>query len=221
MWGFIGTVIGTLVSIGAVISIEYLRRPSLRLSIEDPTHDARYDPPGSRPATEVRTLRVTLCNKTLPRWAKWMVRAPPLQCRAAITFHHLVDRQDIFGKAMDGRWASTPEPVPIAVALANPQGKQLVLIPDPRSWVDVYPGESELLDIAIRADNDAECYGWNNEAYFSSPAWRNANWKLDRGRYLVRVIITSSGQKCIGWFSLENSVGRAAFRLEPYSPQSR
>jgi len=69
----------------------------------------------------VRTLRVTLCNKTLPRWAKWMVRAPALQCRAAITFHHLVDRQDIFGKAMDGRWASAPEPVPIAVAPANPQ----------------------------------------------------------------------------------------------------
>jgi hypothetical protein len=130
---------------------------------------------------------------------------PPLQ----ITFRHV-----------DARWASTPEPVPIVLAPATPQAQQLVLIPEGRG-VDVYPGESELLDIAIRADDYAECYGWNNEAYFSSPVWRNPNWKLDRGRYLVRVIITSSGQKCIGWFSLENSVGRAAFRLEPYSPQSR
>ena len=199
--------------------VEYLRRPRLELSKEDPPLDNKYDPPGSRPATEMRALRVRLFNKTLPWWAKWMVRAPALQCRAAITFHHLDDEQDIFGRAMEGRWASSPEPVPIVLPPAAPQAQQLVLIPAGGRGVDVYPGESELLDIAVRVDNDAECYGWNNEAYFSLPPWRNPNWKLDRGRYLVRVGISSSGQKCVGWFRLENSTSRTDFRLEPYSPK--
>jgi hypothetical protein len=147
-----------------------------------------------------------------------MVRAPALQCRAAITFHHFDDEGDIFGRAMDGRWASTPEPAPLVLPSATPPGQHLVLIPEWRA-VDIYPGDSELLDVVFRADNDAECYGWNNEAYFSSPVWRNPNWKLDRGRYLVRVTVSSSGQKCLGWFRLENSVSRTDFRLEPYTPR--
>ena len=110
-----------------------------------------------------------------------MVRAPALQCRAAITFHHLDDEQDIFGRAMEGRWASSPEPVPIVLPPAAPQAQQLVLIPAGGRGVDVYPG--------------------------------------DRGRYLVRVGISSSGQKCVGWFRLENSTSRTDFRLEPYSPK--
>jgi hypothetical protein len=220
MWSFFSTLIGALVSIGTVVFVEYHRRPKLELYREDPPRDARYDPPGSRPATEMRTLRVRLVNETLPWFARWMAAAPALQCRAAITFHHLDDEQDIFGRAMEGRWASTPEPLPIVLAPATPQGQQLVLIPQSRG-VNVYPGESELLDIAMRADNETECYGWNTEAYFSSPLWRNPNWRLDRGRYLVRVIGTSSGQTCTRWFRLENSVGRSDFRLEPYTLRSR
>jgi len=181
MGSFFGTLIGALVSIGTVVFVEYLRRPRLELSKEDPPLDNKYDPPGSRPATEMRALRVRLFNKTLPWWAKWMVRAPALQCRAAITFHHLDDEQDIFGRAMEGRWASSPEPVPIVLPPAAPQAQQLVLIPAGGRGVDVYPG--------------------------------------DRGRYLVRVGISSSGQKCVGWFRLENSTSRTDFRLEPYSPK--
>src|SRR5215472_13470879 len=75
MWSFLGTLIGAFVSIGTVVFVEYLRRPSLKLSKEDPPPDARYHPPGSRPATDMRTLRVKLFNKPLTWWAKWMVRA--------------------------------------------------------------------------------------------------------------------------------------------------
>ena len=142
---------------------------------------------------------------------------PALQCRAAITFHYSEDEQNIFGRVMEGRWPSTPEPLPIVISPATPDAQPLVLIPQSRG-VDVYPGESELLDIAMRADTDTECYGWNNEAYFSTPLWRNPRWRLDRGRYLVRVIVTSYGQKRIGWFRLENAAGRDSFRLEDYTP---
>jgi hypothetical protein len=40
-------------------------------------------------------------------------------------------------------------------------------------------------------------------------------WRLVQGRYLVRVSVTSSGQRCQGTFRLINDVARTDFRLEP------
>ena len=221
MWALLSTIFGGFVSIGTVVVVENLRRPSLQLSKEDPPFPDQKYPPDA-PATEARFLRVILSNRT-PLWfARWVARLPALQCRAAITFHHSNDEQDIFGRAMEGRWSNTPEPVvQILTVPGTPQGQQIALIPQVRNWVDVNPGESEVLDIAIRLDNDPECYGWNNEAYFSTPLWRNPKWKLRPGRYLARVIVTSSGRRCVRWFQIENSVGRASFRLEDYTPRSR
>jgi len=217
VWGvFFGAVLGAITSMGIAVAVENLRRPRLKLSIENPPYDWAAQP--GAPAHEVRSLRVRLTNKELSSWAKWMVRAPALQCRATMTFHHL-DGQNVFGRLMNGRWAGSPQPVPLPVV--GPGGQQFHLIDYERltlaSRIDVYPGEGELLDIAIRADNDADCYGWNNEAYFSTPQWRNPSWRLSPGRYFVRVVVTSSGQKCIGAFRLVNDVPRTDFRLEPVS----
>ena len=217
----IGAIIGILGSIGTAIFVEYLRRPRLRLSIEKPELDNRYPP--QRPAQVARFLRVYLENKPLPRWAGWMVRAPALQCRATITFHHLDDGQKVFDRTMSGRWSGSPEPV--ALPVVGPGGQQFQMLDFSRltleSRIDVYPGERELLDIVARFDNDDECYGWNNEAYFSQPIWRNPARKLDKGRYLVKVIITSSGQKCIDYFRISNEVTRTDFRLDPATPIER
>jgi hypothetical protein len=190
VWTLIlGAVLGTLGSIGTAIAVEYLRRPRLFLTIEKPPLD--WTAQANAPAQAIRSLRLVLTNKELPRWARWMVRAPALQCRAAISFHHL-DGQNVFGRVMNGRWAGSPQPVPLPVI--GPGGQQFQLIDYERltlaSRIDVYPGEKEILDIAIRADTDAECYGWNNEAYFSNPIWRNPAWKLSSGRYLVRVVVS-------------------------------
>jgi hypothetical protein len=205
-------IVGAVIAILITIWVEYLRRPSLALVVESPPIDTKYE---DRPAKNRRGVRLKVCNKPLPGWAVWMVRAPALQCRGTITFHHL-DGQNIFGRAMAARWANAVEPVPIPIV--NSQGTQFHIL-DPRlnaeSGMDVYPGESEILDVAARLDDEEDCYGWNNESYFCTPPWRNPNWKLPRGRYFVRVTITSSGQKCVGDFRLINDVSRTDFRLEP------
>lgn len=235
MWQFLGVIFGALVSIGAVIVVEYLRMPSLYLKHEPP-NDVEY-PAGKFPATHVRSLRVRLHNKMLPSWVKWMVRGPAVQCRARITFRFLTDEKDMFGRAMAGRWSNTPQPImpfptnegqqsparrnpPTPVPTlppSTPTGVQVVIIPGMAEGVDVYPGESDLLDIAIRADGETACYGWDNESFALN--WRNLRWKLERGRHLVRVEVTSSGRRCIAWFCLENATERGDFRLEPYSPK--
>src|SRR5271155_4100768 len=121
MWNVFGVLLGAVASMGTSILVEYLRRPSLQIKAI-PAVETAY-PPGSNPVANIRTVRVKIENKPLPGWAKWMLRVPALQCRAAITFHHLNDERDIFGRAMEGRWTATPEPIPIAIA-TNPQGQQ-------------------------------------------------------------------------------------------------
>jgi len=218
MWEFLGVIFGAIVSIvasvGTVIWAERLRRPSLYLELVQPS-DVEF-PPG-KPASHVRTLRVRLHNRKLRPWADWWtVRDAALQCRARITFHFLEDESDRFGRTMAGRWANTPQPTVFFVT--DSQGQEFAVAPQMVEAVTVYPGDNELLDIAVRLDEDADCYGWDTESFFT--AWRNTKWQLGHGRHLVKVEITSSGPRCTGWFRLENAAGREDFRLESYSPRT-
>jgi len=214
-------VVGGIITILTAVIVEYLRTPSLKLSIETPPIDVNYG--AGRPAKDMRSLRLKLFSKALPNSLRWLQRAPALQCRGKVTFHHLDDGQDVFGRAMAVRWSASPEPVPIQAITT--EGVRIQIFDPMRltteSRVHVYPGEVELLDVCARFDDDKDCYGWNNEAYFCDPPWRNPAWRLERGRYLVRVEVTSSGQKCVESFRLVNDVARSDFRLEPATPDDR
>jgi hypothetical protein len=208
--------VGGLITVLTAVYVEYLRTPRLHLSIEQPPCDVPY-PPGKRQAQNARYLRLKLSNKPLPSIARWMQRSAALQCRGEITFHHLNDGQDVFGRGMSVRWTNFPQP--IANEILDLQGNVQFRIRDwvraaTASRVDVYPGEEQLLDVAVRLDADIDCYGWSDESYFNG--WRNPNWKLPQGRYLVKVVVTSSGQKCVAVFRLINDVAlRTDFRLLP------
>jgi len=204
--------LGAVVAILITILVENLRKPKLALKVEQPT-DVDYQ---DHPAQHARFLSLELVNRPLPRWARWMSRNTALQCHGEITFYHL-DGQNVFGRAMIGRWSASPEPAPISFRIGN----QLVLITDPSKLtnrIDVPPKESQHINIASRFDSENECYGWNNESYFSDPIWRNPAWRLNSGRYLVKVTIICAGEKCIGIFRLVNDVPRNDFRIENSLP---
>ena len=213
----ISIVLGGIITIVTVIFVENLRKPKLELAIADP-HDKEYgDEHPARKSVgvwKVRYLGISLVNKSPSWWFKWISRNAALQCRGFITFHHL-DGQNVFGRAMPVRWSYTPEPIPIVGIIDNKQ----IYIFDPakltlESRVDVYPGESQRLDVGARFNNEDECYGWNNENYISVPQWRNPSWKLSHKRYLIKVTVVSSGDKCTKIFRLINDVSQNDFRIE-------
>ncbi|GAB4374931.1 MAG: hypothetical protein Kow0042_19920 [Calditrichia bacterium] len=110
----------------------------------------------------------------------------------------------------------------MSIAIDN----QRILVFDPSRFtltprIDVYPGESERLDVAAKFDDETECYGWSNESYFSEPAWRNPNWRLPTGRYLVKITIVSAGEKFSRIFRLVNDVPRQDFRIESALPDDK
>lgn len=208
--GAIDVIIGGLITIATAMLVEYVRRPSLRLAIEQPPLDRT--PAYGR----CRNLRLRLINKSLPWGLQWIQRSAALQCRGEITFHHLDDGQDVFGRIMPVRWARSPEPIASQILDTN-STLQFYIVDFARgtteSRMDVYPGEEEMLDVAVRFDGEAECYGWNNEVYGNN--WRTPRWRLPGGqRYLVKVVVISSGQKCIDVFRLINDTPQLTdFRL--------
>jgi hypothetical protein len=225
---FIGVLLGAVVSILVTIWVENLRRPRLRISIEHPVDTALGSVVGGATPLPFRSLRVGVSNEALSRVAGWMVRAPALQCRGTITFHHLTDGRNIFGTAMAARWASGPQPssVPI-VSLASKQVEYL-MFDDQRlgagSAYDIYPGDSESLDVVVRFNTDQDCYGWNNETYFLQPPaqpGRNPKWQLGHDRFLVKIVIRSSGQTRVDVFELINDVPINSFRLETVTSENR
>ncbi len=215
----LSVIVGGLITILTATGVEYLRRPVLALVIEEPP----LDKPGPDGKGMRRNLRLKLVNKPLPRIARWVQRSAALQCGGEITFHNLNDGQAVFDRAMPVRWVRSPEP--IANRILDLAGKVQFFIQDftrgfAESRIDVYPGEEELLDVAIRFDDESNCYGWNNDSYLYD--WRNPNWKLPRERFLVKVVITSSGQKCVGRFRLINNVdSHTDFRLTAPLPEDR
>ncbi|MCG7853467.1 MAG: hypothetical protein MIO92_13180 [Methanosarcinaceae archaeon] len=210
----LGAIIGALIAGFITILIETLRKPCLDLQIIDPVDMAFQN----QPASLMRALRVKLTNKPLPGWIRWMYRNPASQCHGNISFHHL-DGQNVFGRSMILRWAGAPEPNPLEIQIGNERG----LVFDPvrithLQKMDIYPSESADIDMAVRLDNEVECYGWSNESYFSNPPWRPSNWRLNQGRYIVQVSILSSGETISKLFRLINDVEQQDFRLEETLP---
>src|SRR5258705_2841147 len=159
----VGIIVGGLITILTAIGVEYLRRPKLGLSIEDRALDR------NKLGKPSRNRRMILRNAPLPLIARWMQRSAATQCRGEITFHHLDDGQNVFDRVMAVRWVKSPEPVSDRVI--DTQGTVQYYIRDFAklsidSRIDVYPGEQELLDVAVRFEGEPECYGWNNDSYF-------------------------------------------------------
>jgi len=205
-------ILGAAIALSGTILIEYLRKPHLRIQL-GPYSDVVYT--DKHPTKDARFLRLKVVNSPLPRWARWMCRNTALECLGFLTFYHIDDGQVVFSKPMQVRWTRTPEPVLQRMLV---DGEMISYIDPgsfpPRISKDLHPGQSELIDVAARFEQDGECYGWNNNNYFSEPRWRNPEHKLGHARYLVKAEITSAGDSCEKFFRLVNDVPRSSFRLE-------
>jgi len=207
--------LGAILSIIITIIVEVQRKPNLHLEISEPA-DADYE---NHPAKHARWLGVLVMNRPLARGFRWLSRNAALESQALISFYHL-DGQPVFSGPMIGRWSSSPQPItPISIIGDNLTINQITIAYDSvttaNARMDIHPGNAEKVDIAAKFDQDNVCFGWNNEAYFSKPLWRNPKWRLLTGRYIVKVEIIAAGEKTMSLFRLCNDVAIDNFRLEP------
>jgi|GEM_PF-3867573 len=145
------------------------------------------------------------------------------QCQAQLTFHR-PDGTDVLGRPLTARWSASPEPVPIP---GQVEGGPRILILDPGRLVldsrtEIVPGEGlQGFSVTARFDGESEAYGWSNENYFSAPLWRDSNWKLLPGVYLIEVSVRSGGERLNGRYRLYNDCPQASFRLDASTDEDR
>ena len=211
-------ILGALASISATALFEWFKRPTLTIVREDPPCDVPQYPAGA-PAQRARYLRVHVRNREPRLLLRWLSRNTAFQCEADVYFLHL-DRQNVFGGAMPGRWVGSPEPLAM-IGHAGEQPVELLnvnyMAPEFRRS-DIYSGAPKLLDVAVRFDNDQECYGWTTANYNSQPPWRNPDWRLQPNTYLVRIEVRGNAAAASAVFRLVNDTAIGNFRLEPPLP---
>ncbi len=212
---FLGAFLGAFLSLLVSIYIEYQRKPKLSLTVEEPPADLVYE---NKPAKNARFVRVILRNSSMPRPLIWLKREAAINCNGEIKFHHFIDGVAIFSRSMPIRWSYSDEPISLQIL---PDGKVAQYFDitkyNAAFYRNCYPGGIELIDVAARFDEEEDCFGWSNESYLAHKGWRNNDWKLSKGRYLVSITVYSAGEKTKGVFLLENSAGRKDFRLLPAS----
>jgi hypothetical protein len=215
----LGAFLGATLSLFVSAAIEYLKKPRLQLAHEDPPVDQQY---AQHPAKHARFVRVRVKNLAMPTLLRWLGRAAAYQCIGYVRFHHIDNGAPLFSKAMPVRWSGSAEPVSVQVL---PDGN-VIQVFDPVRYDsgfrrDCFPGSEEIADVAAKFDDDEECYGWSNETYLPGKGWRNQDYRLPKGRYIVVVTIQSAGENISEVFQLENSLGRQHFRLLPATAADR
>lgn len=210
----LSTAAGALFGLVITIWNEWLRRPHLiATAVAEPTVVPAAFVAAQREGLSLQNepeivqqalfLHIALRNKPLCRCAFWATRGPAFGSKASIMFFTM-GGIPVYERSMQGRWSSTPEPGFVRLPVVTPDfGEHTSTVVVPRlvtSRVDLYPGDAEKLDIVARLDDDPHCYGWNNESH--GHRWRHPSWRLDRGQYLVRVVVTAGDLRKVFVFHL-------------------
>jgi hypothetical protein len=157
---------------------------------------------------------VRVSNKPMPELLRWLDRSAAFHCTGNVQFH-CENGAAVFSHPMGVRWSDSEEPYSSqAIQVGNTplllktrdQTKYFA-----SAWRDLFPGHHKVMDVAARYDEEDDCFGLSIDSYWSG--YRSPDFKLSKGRYLVKVTINSSGNNVSHFFALENSVSRKDFRL--------
>jgi hypothetical protein len=196
-------VLGAVISGFVAVLLDWLKRPKLRISIDESRLTLRTVDADGSILENYAAVRVVIANTR--RWPRWWPRQTLIRTSALITFHDAQTGADLFNRKMRGRWASLPQPEVVVLV-----GEKKMLWPDPAliasvPEIDIPWGEMEPLDIAARFQDDSDAYGWSNDSYYDQQKrYRAERWRLPSDRCLVRVVVQGSGERCTTVFRLVN-----------------
>jgi hypothetical protein len=203
-----GFILGILGSTIAWVISEYLARPCLEIRVDGNRAQAQS---GGNPPHEFYHVRVM----NLP--SRWPVpgRRPAWACTATIEVFR-EDGEPAVNGEIYGRWTSQPEPL-LPVVSDGQVGNVL----DPARVmqarkIDVHGHATEAMSIAVKFEEDPNCYIFTNESYLF-PMWQNPAWRLATGRYRVRISVYYESGRAQADFELRNAGSRRDdLRLAPW-----
>lgn len=221
-----GIVLGGIFTYSFTRRIENLKRPNLIMAEGKPWPMPAI-PQRGRPSGLFIYVKVTN-PPNQGRFRAWVPKDTAYECYPTIEFLRDTNGKLNLECSLVGRWDRAPEPTTMSIYLYTPTGlaevgalkDDLRLRPDqPSQFVNIYPGKTESLAIAVKLDEDTESYGWSNESY--DHRYRHPNYLLEGERYLVRVTIETMGIKKTDVFRLHNGATRDAFSLQVVDAKTR
>jgi hypothetical protein len=208
--------LGGFISFFFIIWMEHKRLPKIELSISCPNPlDVNFNDIEGKLINQVKSLRINVENKKLDSW--WLTRYPASRCYGYIMFYDIEGTKMVESK-MEIRWVATHQPIPIR---GEVNGKAIVMYDlerlIPQSYMDIHPGNTEIIDVAVRPINDGNCYGFCNESYFSK-GLLSPKWKMGLGQFIVKIELMTPSNKIEEVFRLLNQGGNGVFELADALP---
>ena len=184
--------ISAVASIVVSLLLENARKPVLM--IEGPHSLVVPFVDGDTPTGSGTSFRLRVRNaRPSPFLSIFLQRQVARACRARLTFISR-DGEPLAAPPMEGRWANSVQPAPLTGWVGENREK-LVLFDharfDAASRVDIGPGASEVLDVAVHFAGEDHLYGWTNSSY--QYGGRHPDYALAVGLHVVEVTVESDG----------------------------
>lgn len=178
----VGFIVGVFASFLAAIGFEKFKTPNLEITVGPKTTPNNL--PG-RASTKYSFLHLNVSNKN--NWLK--LTNPALSVRAKLYFKDPSNNKELF--SIDGRWSGNPEPYTPMSPLGDRGTVNPTIFPVLRK-IDIFPGQTEGLDVAIKYDDENPIYAFSNESYIpSNKMWRSQNWQIDLKKILIDVTVNT------------------------------
>jgi hypothetical protein len=219
---FLVNLVAGIVGIVIVLGLERQKRPALKLAVDIPDRNKKH---------HATWLYVNVRNVKMPSWSGWIgSREPAFACRASIAVYTFDDFRLCY--EMNARWSQTPAPKVEEGRMQDGQpvppvpdyharyvddvagSKQLTLI-NKQETFDIYLETNAVLDVVFRREGEEACYAWNNDNYlYGDMGWKIEKRKLEKGRYVARVGVTTGGRIFVDYFLIVNDGSYENFNLE-------
>jgi hypothetical protein len=212
---FLVNLLAGVVGILIVLSLERKRRPKILMKIGKTEGLPANDPGGRK---ECRWPHIEVHNSKIAWWLSWVYDGDPaFACRAWISFHNPTDGGRIFSQEMPARWSESHPPTITRIQL--PSGASAAGLEVAQYAIDIPTGDRVTLAPVYRARDSDSCHGWNNESYLHG--FEHPLWKLDKGRYAVRIRVVTGGREFVDAFKIINDAPFDDFRLEELDQESK
>lgn len=168
--------------------MEMLHRPSISF---EPANDSEF----SKGSKKFKFINVIVKNAKQNVVKKFFFGTPSLNnARVWLSFKDYTSNIEIL--KLNGRWASTKEPVDYS------SGQPLIaeiLLP---SRDTIPQGEEANISIAIKESTEDSFFAFNNDSYLHN--WKNPDFELKDNKYWLEVRLLADGEEYIGKFLLSN-----------------
>lgn len=157
-------------------------------------------------------------------------RTPAYNCKIKMKFFEASSKKPLF--EVNGKWDRGPQPLlyaPVPLRVLSDGRIETKVHEFPHDFLipfsevlDVYPSipEPEGFCIAVKYNNEQECYAFSSWSYLKGVGHRVNEWKLNSGEYAVEIELTYSGKRFAENFCLINT-GTQMDSIEIKKPGSK